>query len=116
MKKYDIHPDFARFPVFTLKFRTLTLWCINLLTKLQCALVRRRLRLAVTVLGFASTIILARLLVPADFGLIALGTSMVAALELLTSFRFDVALIQDQAATRLNQWSDLYQRLFVQGG
>ena len=49
MKKYDIHPDFARFPVFTLKFRTLTLWFINLLTKLQCALVRRRLRLAVTV-------------------------------------------------------------------
>jgi O-antigen/teichoic acid export membrane protein len=58
------------------------------------------LRLAVTGLGFASTVILARLLLPSDFGLIALGTSMVAALELLTSFRFDVALIQNQDATR----------------
>jgi O-antigen/teichoic acid export membrane protein len=58
------------------------------------------LRLFVTGLGFLSTVILARLLVPADFGLIALGTSMVAALDLLTSFRFDVALIQNQSATR----------------
>jgi O-antigen/teichoic acid export membrane protein/thioesterase domain-containing protein len=58
------------------------------------------LRLSVTALGFASMVILARLLVPADFGLIALGTSMVAALELLTSFRFDVALIQNQSAKR----------------
>ncbi len=58
------------------------------------------LRLSVTGLGFLSTVILARLLVPADFGLIALGTSMLAALDLLTSFRFDVALIQNQSATR----------------
>lgn len=58
------------------------------------------LRLSVTALGFASTVILARLLVPADFGLLALGTSMLAALDLLTSFRFDVALIQNQAAGR----------------
>lgn len=58
------------------------------------------LRLCVTGLGFLSTVILARLLVPADFGLIALGTSMLAALDLLTSFRFDVALIQNQSTTR----------------
>lgn len=58
------------------------------------------LRLSVTLLGLVSTVILARLLVPADFGLLALGTSMVAALDLLTSFRFDVALIQDQSADR----------------
>lgn len=58
------------------------------------------LRLSVTGLGFLSTVILARLLVPADFGLIALGTSMLAALDLLTSFRFDVALIQNQSVTR----------------
>jgi len=56
------------------------------------------LRLSVTLLGFASTVILARLLLPADFGLVALGTSMVAAIDLLTSFRFDVALIQNQKA------------------
>ena len=30
--------------------------------------------------------------------------------------KFTADYIQDQAATRLNQWSDLYQRLFVQGG
>jgi len=48
INKYDIHPDFARFPVFTLRFRTLTLWFINFLTSMQCAFVRPRLRLAVT--------------------------------------------------------------------
>jgi O-antigen/teichoic acid export membrane protein len=58
------------------------------------------LRLSVTLLGLASTVILARLLLPSDFGLVALGTSMVAALDLLTSFRFDVALIQNQQAGR----------------
>jgi O-antigen/teichoic acid export membrane protein len=58
------------------------------------------LRLSVTGLGIASTVVLARLLVPADFGLIALGTSMLAALDVLTSFRFDVALIQNQGAQR----------------
>jgi lipopolysaccharide exporter len=58
------------------------------------------LRLSVTLLGFVSTIVLARLLLPADFGLVALGTAMVAAIDLLTSFRFDVALIQNQAAGR----------------
>ena len=47
-KKYDIHPDFARFPVFTLKFRTPTLWLFNTLNSLLCFFVRRRLRLAVT--------------------------------------------------------------------
>ncbi|MBM4196049.1 MAG: lipopolysaccharide biosynthesis protein [Gammaproteobacteria bacterium] len=58
------------------------------------------MRLSVTLLGFASTVILARLLVPADFGLVALGTALVAALELLTSFRFEVSLIQNQQAGR----------------
>jgi len=45
---YDIHPDFARFPVITFKFHRLTLWLINRLTGLQCAWVRRRLQLDVT--------------------------------------------------------------------
>ena len=35
-------------------------------------------------LGLISTIILARLLIPADFGIIAMSMSMIAALELLT--------------------------------
>ncbi len=49
-------------------------------------------------LGFISTIILARLLVPADFGLVAMGMSIVAILELLSAFSFDMALIQNQSA------------------
>ncbi len=52
-------------------------------------------------LGLISTIILARLLVPEDFGLIAMAMSMIAALELMSAFSFDVVLIQKQdSATR----------------
>ncbi|HSQ04791.1 MAG TPA: oligosaccharide flippase family protein, partial [Burkholderiales bacterium] len=58
------------------------------------------LRLCVTAMGLISTLILARLLEPADFGLVALGTALVAAFDLLTNFRFDVPLIQSQTATR----------------
>jgi acetyl esterase len=46
-KKYDIHPDFARFPVLTLKFSTLLLWLINSLTKMQRFFARRSLNLVV---------------------------------------------------------------------
>jgi acetyl esterase len=46
-KKYDIHPDFAKFPVITLKFGALTLWLINTLMKLQCFFVKRSLKLSV---------------------------------------------------------------------
>lgn len=45
-------------------------------------------------LAIASTLILARLLVPADFGLVAMAMSVIAILELATSFSFEVALIQ----------------------
>ncbi len=58
------------------------------------------MRLSITALGVGSTMALARLLVPGDFGLVALATSMIGALEILTSFRFDVALIQNRTATR----------------
>jgi O-antigen/teichoic acid export membrane protein len=51
-------------------------------------------------LGVVSTLILARLLVPADFGLVAAATAIIAVLELLTGFGFDLALIRDQRATR----------------
>lgn len=51
-------------------------------------------------IGFVSTLILARLLVPDDFGLVAMATSILAALELLGAFSFDMALIQNQSATR----------------
>ena len=51
-------------------------------------------------IGLLSTIILARLLIPEDFGLIAMATSVIAVVELLQAFSFDVALIQNQEATR----------------
>jgi O-antigen/teichoic acid export membrane protein len=58
------------------------------------------MRLSITALGVGSTIVLARILIPADFGLVALATSMIAALEILTSFRLDAVLIQNRLATR----------------
>jgi O-antigen/teichoic acid export membrane protein len=51
-------------------------------------------------IGLISTIILARLLIPEDFGLIAMANAVIAVAELLQAFSFDVALIQNQQATR----------------
>jgi O-antigen/teichoic acid export membrane protein len=51
-------------------------------------------------LGLISTIVLARLLVPQDFGIVAMAMSIVALIELLGAFNFDMALIQKQEATR----------------
>lgn len=46
------------------------------------------------VLGIVSTLLLARLLVPADFGLVAMAMSVIAVIEVATAFSFEVALIQ----------------------
>ncbi len=51
-------------------------------------------------LGLVSTIVLARLLVPEDFGLVAMAMLLVGALQLLFSFSFDVSLIQNPNAGR----------------
>ncbi len=45
-------------------------------------------------LGFVSTLVLVRLLSPADFGIVAMALSFVAMAELLIAFGFDIALIQ----------------------
>lgn len=58
------------------------------------------LRLADRAVGFLSTIVLARLLMPADFGLVALATAMVAAIGIFGEFGFELALIQNQKAER----------------
>ncbi len=50
-------------------------------------------------LGLISTLILARLLGPSDFGIVAMALSFIAMAELLTAFGFDVAIIQTQGAT-----------------
>lgn len=51
-------------------------------------------------IGLCSTIVLARLLVPADFGLVAMATSILALLELISAFGFDVALIRQPSIER----------------
>jgi O-antigen/teichoic acid export membrane protein len=57
-------------------------------------------RLSVQGIGFLSTIVLARLLAPEDFGLVALATTLSAALLAVTEFTFDVVLIQNRNAGR----------------
>ncbi len=57
-------------------------------------------RMAVNALGFVSTIVLARLLVPADFGLVALATTMLAILSSITSMSLSSALVQHSDPTR----------------
>ena len=51
-------------------------------------------------IGLVSTLILARLLVPADFGLVAMATAIGALLDILGGFSFDMALIQNPGAKR----------------
>lgn len=51
-------------------------------------------RMAVRFLGFVSTIILARLLVPSDYGLIALATLLAASIEMFGAFNFNVWIIR----------------------
>ncbi|MEW5879396.1 MAG: lipopolysaccharide biosynthesis protein [Pseudomonadota bacterium] len=51
-------------------------------------------------LGLISTLILARLLLPSDFGLVAMAMSVIAVIEMATSFSFEAALIQKQQPRR----------------
>ncbi|MES2152917.1 MAG: lipopolysaccharide biosynthesis protein [Pseudomonadota bacterium] len=57
-------------------------------------------RLADRLIGVFSTLILARLLMPSDFGLVAMATAIGAVLDLLGSFSFELALIQNPDAER----------------
>ena len=50
--------------------------------------------------GFVSTLILARLLRPNDFGLVAMATAVAAGAGLMSAFGFDSALIQRQHVDR----------------
>jgi lipopolysaccharide exporter len=58
------------------------------------------LRLADRTIGLVSVLFLARLLVPADFGLVAMGTVILGALEAMSAFGFEMALIKRQAKDR----------------
>jgi O-antigen/teichoic acid export membrane protein len=57
-------------------------------------------RVAAQLIGLGSTLILVHLLEPADFGIVAMAYSIIAILQLMTTFGFDIALIQDQSAER----------------
>ena len=50
-------------------------------------------------LALLSTLILVRLLAPADFGLVAMAMSVIVMAELLSAFGFDIALIQRQSVS-----------------
>lgn len=50
-------------------------------------------------IGIASTLLLARLLTPADFGLVALATTMLAIIAVVTELSLAVALVQHQEPT-----------------
>jgi O-antigen/teichoic acid export membrane protein len=51
-------------------------------------------------IGLVSTVVLARLLAPSDFGLVAIAMMMISALQLLVAFSFDVHLIQNPNSGR----------------
>ena len=51
-------------------------------------------------LGFVSTVVLARVLAPADFGLVAMAMSVIALIELASAFSLEVALIQRKTPSR----------------
>lgn len=57
-------------------------------------------RMAFRLIGLVSTVILARLLVPEDFGIVAMAMIVVGFIEVMSEFAFDAALIQRQDATR----------------
>jgi len=73
------------------------------------------MKLLVQSLGLISTLILARLLVPEDFGLIAIAMIFFAVLEVMTSFSFDLALIQNQEAKR-HHYDTAWTLTIIQGG
>lgn len=57
------------------------------------------LRITVRAIAFVSTIILARLLTPEDFGLVAIIMSFFSLIDIFGDFGFDTVLIQKQNAT-----------------
>lgn len=56
-------------------------------------------RALVNLLGFVATIVLARMLVPADFGLVAIGTTILAIVTAVTNLSLAQALVQHRAPT-----------------
>jgi lipopolysaccharide exporter len=60
-------------------------------------------------LGFVGTLVLARVLVPADFGIVAMAVSVIALVELFSAFGFEVALIRgDRAEVDRNRYDSAW--------
>lgn len=57
-------------------------------------------RLIDRMLGLISTVVLARLLLPADFGLVGMATAVLAMIEVFRGLGFEAALIRNSEATR----------------
>jgi len=57
-------------------------------------------RIADRCIGVASTVILARLLVPADFGLVGMAMAVIGLIELASAFGFEVPLLRAAKPTR----------------
>lgn len=57
-------------------------------------------RAVTRLLGFVNTLVLARLLVPADFGLVALGTALSGSLAAISSIGVEDALVREGATSR----------------
>lgn len=68
------------------------------------------MRVFIRAIGLVSVVILARILVPADFGLVALATMVLGFIEMMGAFSFSVALIQKQQAGR-----DYYDTVWTLG-
>src|SRR6185295_17241541 len=58
------------------------------------------MRLTLRSIGVVSTIVLARLLVPADFGLVVLASMLIGLVELASEFEFATYLIREQGIDR----------------
>lgn len=58
------------------------------------------MRFSIRSIGIVSTLILARLLVPEDFGIVAVATLIFGVVEIMGQFGFDYAIIRDMEAKR----------------
>jgi len=70
-------------------------------------------RIVVRGIGLVSMMILARILVPEDYGLIAIAMSMYSLLEMLAAFGFDVVLVKKKVVERDDYNSAWTARLLV---
>jgi len=73
------------------------------------------LRLSIRSLGVLSTVILARLLEPADYGLVALATGLAAAVELISAFNFEIWLIRHTDPQR-DHYDTVWTLSLLRGG